>query len=487
MVENITERTKQGNGQPNWEQIRVFTSALIGRAIFAARLGQQYGGDRDIYNALGYKIDIEYRDYAARYLRQDMAKAIINRPVKDTWRGEVNIIESDDDEETKLEKQWKELDKKLKLKSAFVRLDKLAGLGKYAILLLGFADVKKKEDWQKPITTAKELLYVKPVAEGSISISRYDEEPSSKRYGLPETYSIELRKAGNKTESVKIHHSRVLHVVDEMLEDEVIGVPRLEAVFNRLMDLEKLVGGDAEMFWRGARPGYSGSIKEGFKLNKAEKDALREQFDKYEHELTRFITAQGLDIKSLAQQIADPSGHVEVQIQMISAVTGIPKRILMGSERGELASSQDRDEWLSFIQTRREEYAEPRIIRPFVDKCIELGILAKPSDDYSVEWPDLFALSEKQRTEIGKARAEAIAKYASSAMSEQIMPPEAFLEKCLGLTEDEVEMIIEQLKQHLKELEEEEQREQQEFERQQAELAQQGGAEQIPSEQQIEQ
>jgi len=468
MAQNLTERTKKsGNGYPTWDQIRVFASALVSRAKFAAELGQHFGGDRNIYNALGYQTTITYEDYATRYLRQDMAKAIINRPVKDTWRGEVNIIENDVEGESQLEEQWKELDSKLKLKSAFVRLDKLAGLGEYAVLLLGLNDVAEPKDWKESVRKGKlELLYVKPVAKGSVEVHEYDKEANSKRYGLPNIYSVRLKQGGTDKEDIlRVHYSRVVHVVDEMLEDEIEGVPRLQAVFNRLMDLEKLVGGDAEMFWRGARPGYHGDVKEGFKLTEEMKDALREQFDEYEHNLRRFITAQGMDFKDLAQQISDPKNHVDIQVQMISAVTGIPKRILMGSERGELASSQDRDEWLSFIQARREEYAEPRIIRPFVDVCIELKILPAPKGEYQVEWPDLFALSEKERVEIGKVRAEAIAKYASSAMAERVMPPEAFLEKCLGLTEDEVKMLIDQLQRHLKDLEDEEQREQEEFER----------------------
>lgn len=84
---------------------------LIGRAQLAAKLGMQYGTDRDVYQALGYPTDkIEYSSYAARYLRQDIARAVIDRPVNATWRGKLDIVESDDDKDTLLEKEWKALE-----------------------------------------------------------------------------------------------------------------------------------------------------------------------------------------------------------------------------------------------------------------------------------------------------------------------------------------------------------------------------------------
>lgn len=420
-------------------------SELVSRANFASRLGQQFGGDRNLYQALGYPLDIKYLDYIARYKRQDMAGAIIDRPVKVTWQGDLEIIESDDDKETALEKAWKELNDELGLKSRFVRLDKLASIGKYGILLLGLDDVRGKEDNINPVVGNRKLKYVKPYGQGSAAISKWETRTRDKRYGLPLIYDITATDAENSTTSqILVHYSRVIHVADEMLESEVEGTPRLEAVYNRLMDLEKLVGGDAEMFWRGARPGYTGTVEKDFKLTPEMQKDLKDQIDEFEHHLRRILINEGVDYKALEQQVADPKGHVDVQIQMISAKTGIPKRILTGSERGELASSQDRDEMMTYIQSRREEYAEPKIVRPFIDRCIEYGILpAAGENGYTVKWKDLFAISEKERVEIGKARAEALGKYAASPMAESVVPWEGFVKYFLGLDKDDIDWLEE--------------------------------------------
>ena len=310
------ERTKPTKGteiQALQEKLTLM-SQLVGRAQLAAKLGQQYGTDRDIYEALGYKKSIEYNDYAARYYRQDIAKAIIDRPVKITWRGELAIIESDDDKETALEKGWLDLEKRLKVTSRFVRLDKLTGIGEFGILFLGLSDAKNREDHAKPVVGSPKLSYIKPFGQGSVEISKYEARTADSRYGLPKEYTVQMTSTGvdDYSVDVKVHHSRVIHVTDETMESEVKGTPRLEVVYNRLMDLEKLVGGSAEMFWRGARPGFSGKLDKEFMMTPDTKEGLKDQIDEYEHHLRRFLVAEGVDWSTLEQQVSDPKGHVDI-------------------------------------------------------------------------------------------------------------------------------------------------------------------------------
>ena len=48
------------------------------------------------------------------------------------------------------------------------------------------------------------------------------------------------------------------------------------------------------------------------------------------------------------------------------------------------------------------------ILRPFIDKLIEIGGLPKPGrEGYEVVWPPLFQESEKEMAEANKLRAEA--------------------------------------------------------------------------------
>ena len=415
-------------------------SEIRNRMALAQLLGVQYNGKRNLYNVLGYKKDLNWEDYWTQYSRQDIAAAIIDRPVKMTWRGAVQVIEVKDSKTTALEAAWEALENDLKIKSKLIRLDKLTGIGKYGVLLLGFSDITDKTKWGTPVVPSKtlKLMYIKPFGEYSAKIQRFETNPLSPRYALPLFYNIQV-----ENETIVVHYSRVLHIVDNALESDIYGKPRLEVVFNRLQDLEKLIGGSAEMFWRNARPGYTGTIDKDMTMGSEEESKLEKQLDEYEHDLRRILINQGVNLQALQAQIADPKNHVDVQLSMISAVTHIPKRILIGSERGELASSQDQDEWMGIIQTRREEYAEPQIIRPLIDLLISYNVLPKPiGNEYTVSWQELYAQSTKDKAEIGKTRATALKEYTQNPVAQDLLPLEAFLKYVLGMDDDEITYIV---------------------------------------------
>lgn len=428
-------------------QLQVLAS-MVDRIKLARQLGESYEGKRDLYEALGYPVSLTFYDYYSRYKRQDIAKALIDRPVNTTWKGGVTLLESDDDKDTPFEQAWRELDDRIGLTQKLNRLDKLSCLGEYGALLLGFDDVTR-DTWNTPVESGeRKLLYVKPLGQPNAQIKTWDTDPASPRYGQPNMYNVTLKRPGSEsttkdTKSFIVHHSRILHVSMDLLDNEVEGEPILQAVFNRLMDLEKLVGGSAEMFWRGARPGYQGKIQEDFRLDSEQEDDLMKQLDEYEHNLRRFIVAEGVDIQALTAQISDPTNHVDIQVQMISAMTGIPKRILTGSERGELASSQDQGAWKELIQARREELVEAVIIHPFVQRMVDVRVLPEYNDRYSVVWSDLFAPSEKDKVEVGRNRTQSLKDYASEPAAEMMVPFDLFAQHFLGMSAEQVELMKE--------------------------------------------
>lgn len=416
-------------------------SELVNRANLASRLGTMtYDGNRDIYQALGYPTRLDFDNYyLPKYLRHDIAKAIIDRPVRAAWRGDFTIQEKGSKgKKSDIEKVWDELKIKFKLHTIFMRVDKLTGIGRYGVLFLGLNDVKTNDDLVSPVMgRSNKLLFIKPLSEGSAKIATYESDPTNERYGKPLLYNITISTQESSSIIVQVHYSRIIHITEDLLEDEVMGTPRLEAVFNRLLDLEKIIGGDAEMYWRGARPGFQGKVDKDFTLTPDSEKGLQDQFDEYENKLRRFLLMEGVDVKEFSQQIGDPSKNVDVQIAMISAEKGIPKRVLMGSERGELSSSQDREEWNLWVQSRREEFMEPMIVRPVVDRFMEIGVI--PKVDYLVHWDEMFAMSPTEKSEIAEKLANAVRYYTATPAAEYIIPKKMFLQKLLGFTEEELE------------------------------------------------
>jgi hypothetical protein len=413
-------------------------SELVNRVNLFKKLGSQYAGNRDIYQALGYQDKLTFTDYKRRYLRQDIAKAVIDRPVRAAWRGSMTIESKENDN---LLAAWEDLELKYDITTKLRRLDKLSGIGRYGVLLLGLTDVTKTSGMKQPVKAKNvKLAYLKPLAEGSATVSKWEQDPSNERFGKPLLYNVVISNDESSSKTLEVHWTRVVHVVQDVFEDETYGRPQLEAIYNRLMDLEKIVGGDAEMFWRGARPGYHAKVDKEFEMGADEEAGLQDQLDEFEHNMRRFLLNEGVDIKALEQQITDPKSHVAIQIQMIAAEKGIPNRILTGSERGELSSAQDKNEWNLWVQSRREDYMEPNLIRPVVNRFMALGILPK-IEKYDIVWDELFAMSPKEKSEIAEKLAISIRYYTSDITGQYILPPDAFLSKILGFTEDEIGVI----------------------------------------------
>jgi hypothetical protein len=83
------------------------------------------------------------------------------------------------------------------------------------------------------------------------------------------------------------------------------------------------------------------------------------------------------------------------------------------------------------------EFAEPFILRPFIDKCMEHGILPE-EEDYVVVWEDIFAPSEKEKVEVAKSRSDALKVYADSPFATEFLPPQLAYKYLLGLSDDQI-------------------------------------------------
>ena len=435
------DKSAGGNGDGglsvNVREIAQFLalSTMTSRASVRARLGMSYSDERDIYTALGYTKSPTFDDYQARYERQDVAGAVINKPVQGCWRMAPSISENED-EMTAFEKATEDLIKRLRLFHYFTRVDKLASLGQYAVLFLGFGDGL---EFSAPVTRAANLLYVMPYSEAKADIATYETSDVSPRYGLPLTYKINMS-IGTSDMSISkvVHHTRVIHVVEDAGESNVFGTPRLQRILNRLQDLELVTGGSSEMFWRGGFPGYNFNIADDATLGEQDLSELRTQIEDYMHGLKRYLRTRGVDVESLTPQIADPSNNIDALLDLISCATNIPKRILLGSERGELASTQDEKNWAAYLDERRRNHCEPAILRPTIDRLIEVGVLPTPPQGYDVEWPDLLAPGTKEIAEVGELRSRALKNYADSIGAQDILVPSLFLET-IGYTQAEID------------------------------------------------
>lgn len=412
-------------------------SALMSRAALAARLGMQFDGKRDLYDAFGYPRTPDFNLYLAMYDRQGMATRIVDAFPMETWRRPPILVDgearSDNPSElTPFLQGWNELDRRLGVIRTMRKVDTLCGFGRFATLFLGVA---QEGDFMTPVTGKAALAYLATYDEGQATITTFEREKTSERYGLPTIYSIRLDETSG---SSQVHHSRLIHVAENKLRNRVYGRPRLQIALNRLFDIEKVVGGSAEAVWLLVYKGFVFSAQKDSELpspGTAEYTAMQEDIENYVHGLQRYIRLDGADMKDMASETVDPRGMYDVLVSDLAGSLSIPKRILIGSERGELASSQDDADWAGVIQDRQVNYAEPEIVRPFVDWCIEHEVLPRPSaGSYGVYWQSLFQMTDLEKADRAQKVANAISQ-ASGGAPESVMPPEVFAERYLDYTQ----------------------------------------------------
>ena len=448
--------------------------------------------------------NIRVEDYKRAYDRDPIASRINDCLPDECWKVQPTVYEDDAESVTEFEQAWDNLARSLRGRSFYQdekgspvweylnRLDRLCGIGSFGVLLLGLNDIGEGETLEKPVVGFKEwnltsteeldpynrqveanetdldglesltspqqkpaaagppqLLFVRVFDESLVDITQYDANVASPRYGQPVMYELTFINPDDQAKggvglplsTQRVHWTRIIHVADNLSSSEVFGDPRMRTVWNRVIDLTKLYGGSAEMYWKGAFPGISLNIdpKMGGDIQ-VDTDGIRDAMWKYTNSLQRWFALAGVSATSLSPQVVDPTQQINVQLEAICVKLAIPKRIFMGSERGELASSQDAGSWNDRLKGRQEGFITPRIIIPFVDRLIHIGILPEP-EGFSVSWPDV-SQNQTQKIANGLQILSGLGTYTSMGLETVIELIDVYT-RLFGMTEEEAKASLE--------------------------------------------
>lgn len=443
-------------------------NSLLSRTSFLSKLLDGRYGTRDVDQECGYPDQISVRDYAQMYRRNDIASRVCDLEPNESWKEYPQIWETEEERETPFEIAIDKLVSSTRLFAYLHRLDRVSGIGRFGVLFFGLDDGK---DFDKPAPGFTKdgvadspgqanVLYYRVFDESSVQIAGYEDDHTNPRYGLPKYYNLQFYEpsldgaTGNMpnvapaTETIKVHWSRCLHVADNLLTSEIFGMPRMENVFNRLLDLRKINAGAGEMFWKGGFPGYSFEVDpRNGELDDEQREAIKDEIQKWEEGLTRYFAGVGVSMKSLTPQISDPQPFVNNILRIIAATKGIPMRLFIGTESASVASTQDSNTWLERVALRREMYVTPYIIRNAIDRIMQYGAIP-PTEvvdgepkGYTVKWTPLAEMTQAEKAEVGLKRTEALARYATAG-AEALIPLDAWLSKIMLLPFQEVEAIM---------------------------------------------
>lgn len=434
-------------------------AALVANAITtrAELMSSAFDKRRDLNKECGYPEFVQVDHYRQMYEREGIAARVNDVWSEECWQMPPQVYEQEDVDETPFETKLNKLVKKHALWSALERFDKCAGIGHFGVLLIGTDDGQaldraipevtgipldydgEEDDTPKTNVKPRKLTFLRTFPEYLVQIAAYEKNTSSPRYGKPVYYNLTMADPSVESDQngwapvegkkVKVHWSRVIHFVDGELSSANFGTPRQQKVYNRLCDVRKLLGSSAEMFYRGAFPGFAFKVDPDIVGAEFDSDSMRKEFENYSNSLQRYLAMVGVDVEQLAPQVADPSQHFETLIKAICITNGVPWRVFVGSEQAQLASAQDKKTWNGRVARRCNTVLTPGIVQPVIERFIEMGILDKPKQ-LIIDWPDLNSPTDQDRADVAEKITRAFGEFVMGGVDAMIDPVQYLIEIC---------------------------------------------------------
>ena len=442
---------------------------IIHNALSTSRRGlaRRVGGTtKNIYKDYSRNVDAECghpdqdamcpEDWWAIYDQDGIAARVVEVFPCECWAVQPEILEDPDPKvTTPFEQGWENLSKQIQGMKHFrpeeenpiwdklLTLDILSGIGSFGVLLIGLNDGKPLSEPAEK-SDSNTITFLQPLDERHAKVDTFVQDEDNVRYGLPELYKLSLSDNSGGTSTTQVHWSRVIHFFDSHSSHMVYGVPRIRAVLNRLYGAHKILSGAPEGYWQSAFPQvvFENLPNVGIQeLEEEEVAAMRERMAEWIAGVQRWIALNGQTANTLEVSISSPTEPLDTIISAICIRIKCPKRVFMGSERGELASSQDADAWETRLHARRTKTLTPRMIAPFVDRCIELGVLPEPTNGFSVRWPQSEEVNATERADIAAKNTDAMVKYINGG-GESLLAPTEFLKHVLGFSQTDTEEIL---------------------------------------------
>ncbi len=419
---------------------------------------EQYGGERNLFSALGYVTNPRYEHYRARYERTDTAQALIDKIPQKAWsRPEVidtGVESGTSDFEEKANEFLKGEYTEENPIEVMERATRMERLGKYSLIFLGLNDdnatPSETEDEDNESSgvnllsnevdesslqdqdAGEAIVYIRPYDEGRADpeeINWETADPTSERFGKPISYNIDF---GDHQPTGRVHHSRVIHVVGNVFDNEFISPSILKSSINRIDDIEKILGGSAEAYWRSAYspmivspPEIQGQMTEFSDSG----EELHKQINRYINNFSREIFTAA-DVKLMNPDAENPLEFLETQYRDLAVGHNIPQSILMGNETGERATEEDRRMFNERVSDFREEYCEPAVVNKFIAMLINLNVFPEPQGWFQLNWPPVDEKTEKEEANIRQTLSDAL-NSGTGGRPMTVVTPEEYREKIL--------------------------------------------------------
>ena len=366
--------------------------------------GQAYVTNRkhNYYADFGYPEQLQFDDFYGMYRRSGLARAGVHKTVSKVWQTLPCLQELQPEDragkpETKIEEQIRKHFYKIRFWQKLAEADKRSLVGHYGALILRYRDGAKMDQPVKRVAGGIEGLYdVIPCWESQLVPSTWDTDVASPNYGLPTMYTFNESAIGSNKQprSFQVHPDRVfIWSSDSTLYAE----PFLEPGFNSLLTMDKVEGAGGEGFYKNARSNPVLQIDPDTEVQSMA-DALGVEVEDLPNELDkvvedwlkgfdRALMLKGIEAKALAITLPSPEHFYNIALQTFSASISIPQKILVGSQTGERASTEDASEWSQTCMSRRSDIVIPNIMA-LLDRFKAVGLIQDL--DWNLDWKSLL-------------------------------------------------------------------------------------------------
>lgn len=401
------------------------------------RLDQMFPGyfsgtKHNHYKDFGYPEKVTFALCYDAYRRNSLAKAVVNKTIAKSWQDTPFLQEYQRDgkgakgkrkqEETSRERDIRQRFEDLRFWQMLAEADRRSMVGSYAGVILRLADSKP---FDQPVDTVPGgllgLVEVIPAWEGQLTVSNWDTDQRSPTYGKPKMFQFSESQVGDSTAQPRqfmVHPDRVVIWSD----DETVNcTSALEAGYNDLMTIEKIVGAGGEGFWKNAKSALVLEIDKDAKIESMAKamgvpadelaDKVDEQVESWNAGFDKSLMFQGMVAKSVPVTLPSPEHFFSIAVQSFAASFSMPVKILVGMQTGERASTEDAQEWAQTNKARRADRVIPNI-KAVVRRLEQFSIL--PERDWFIAWTDLTETSMAEKIDRVGKMVEANAKAQSS-------------------------------------------------------------------------
>lgn len=376
---------------------------------------------------------------AAAYRGSWLPRKIVDIPALDAcrkwrnWQAKADQIERIEAEETRLCVRARVLDA--------VRKARLWG---GASLLIGTGDTDPASPLDPERIGTGGVRYLTVLTRRQIGSGETDTDPASEWYGQPAYYTMSGQAGGQ----VRIHPSRLVRFTGAMPPDDDIGMAMLggwgESVLTAALDAMRHADGTAgniaslvfeakidiirvpDFMANVGDAGYRQKILERYSLANAGKGINGTLIlDKDEEYETKAAPLSGLTDILMAF------------LQVVSGAADIPVTRLLGQSPAGLNSTGESDlaNYHDRIQAMQELEIGPAMAR--LDECLIRSALGGRDPAIYYAWAPLKQMSEREKADILKTKAEAARTLAGSGAGQEIIPLDALSDALVNaLVED---------------------------------------------------